>query len=119
MKYIKFWLMEYGEEAYIRFAIVDKPTNKAVETIEMFGMVGQYKTEVGILRIDIASAYEKAAFLDELLHMCIENFYTLFKVNSIATKAESHAVDRIRALKKLGFQAENFNGRSHYYLRPK
>ena len=119
LEYIKFWLKEYEQEAYIRFAIVDKSTNKAVGTIEMFGMVGKYKTDTGILRIDIASRYEKAVFLHELLLVCVENFYTLFEVNNIATKATNHAVDRISALKKLGFQAGDFNGRSHYYLRSK
>ncbi|MCL2019187.1 MAG: GNAT family N-acetyltransferase [Oscillospiraceae bacterium] len=116
LKCIKYWLMEYEQEAYIRFAIIDKSTNRAVGTIEMFGMVGKYKTEVGILRIDIASIYEKDVFLSELFRVCVENFYTLFEVEGIATKAVNNAVERVSALKKLGFQAEDYNGRSHYYL---
>ena len=119
LKYIKFWLMEYEQEAYIRFAIVDKSTNKAVGTIEMFGMVGQYKTDIGILRLDIASRYEKGIFLRELFRVCIENFYTLFEVNGIVTKAINQAIYRIDVLKELGFRAEDFHGRNHYYLRPK
>ena len=119
LKYIKLWLMEYEQEAYVRFAIVDKSTNKAVGTIEMFGMVGKYKTDTGVLRIDIASIYEKAVFLKELFLVCVEKFYVLFEVNGIATKAIDHAVERINALTELSFQAEDFNGRSHYYLRHK
>ena len=116
-EYIKFWLMEYSQEAYIRFAIVDKSINKAVGTIEMFGMIGRYKTEIGILRLDIASKYEEKAFLKELLDICVQNFYNLFEVDTIATKAINQASDRIDVLKSIGFQAKDFNGRSQYYLR--
>lgn len=116
---IKFWLSEYSQEAYIRFAVVDKLLNKAVGTIEMFGMIGQYKTDVGILRIDIASKYETKMILRELFSVCIENFYSLFEVSGIATKAVSHAASRIGVLNELGFQAGIHNGRGDYYIRSK
>ena len=115
LKCIKIWLVEYSQEAYVRFAIVDKSISKAVGTIEMFGMVGEYKVDTGILRIDIASKYENKLFLKELLSVCIENFYDLFMVKNIVTKAIKQAVSRIEALDELGFQASDFNGRKHYY----
>jgi len=113
LNYIKFWLMEYSQEAYVRFAIVDKVIDRAIGTIEMFGS----KDGTGILRIDLASAYEKQIFLNELLIISIENFYDLFDVSCIATKAVSIAEERIRSLKHTGFQLQDFNGKSNYYLR--
>jgi len=113
LSYIKFWLMEYSQEAYVRFAVVDKATNKAIGTVEMFGS----KDGTGILRIDLASKYEKQVFLDELLSVSIKNFYDLFNVNCIATKAISKAVKRTHALINAGFTPAEFNGRAHYYLR--
>ena len=116
---IDFWLTEYAGEAYIRFCIVDKSSGKAVGTIEMFGMVGAYKVDPGILRIDIASNYEHTPYLDELLNICSENFYDLFGVSNIVTKAIPQANNRINALTAAGFHPCDFNGRAHYYLRTK
>jgi 8-oxo-dGTP diphosphatase len=118
-KYIKFWLMEYSEEAYVRFSIIDKTTQKAVGTIEMFGMVGKYKVETGLLRIDIVSDYENSVCLKELFDVCVVNFYDLFGVSCIATKAIPQADKRIQALSKAGFTAGDYNSREHYFLRRK
>jgi len=115
--YIKFWLAEYSREAYVRFSIISKQSQKAVGTIEMFGMVGAYKTDPGILRIDIAPDFECQVYLAEILEMCVENFYDMFQVNTIATKAVPQATDRVEALYGAGFSATDYNGREHYYGR--
>ena len=114
---IKFWLLEYSQEAYIRFCITNKSTNKAIGTIEMFGMVGQYETDPGILRIDISSDYEKTPYLKELFLLCVDNFYSLFGVSTIVTKAIPIAVDRLDALQWVGFHAGDFHSRKNYYRR--
>ena len=108
---IEFWLTEYSQEKYIRFAVVEKSIDKAVGTIEMFG------GDVGVLRIDIVSAYEEVSYLDEIIEMCIKNFYDLFAVSAIATKAIPEAENRIESLLKAGFNRNDFKGREHYYLR--
>ena len=119
MKQIEFWLMEYASQAYIRFAVIDKLTNKAIGTIEMFGMVGAYKTEIGLLRIDLASPYENVVILREIIIMCIKNFYDIFEVATIATKAMPKAIERIKVLIEVGFCEEDFKGRRNYFLRKK
>jgi len=108
---IRFWLMEYAQGAYVRFSIVDKSIQKAVGTIEMFG------TELGVLRIDIASDYENKTNLKELLDVCLEHFYGLFQVHTMATKAAPLAAERIKALREADFHTGDFKGREHYYLR--
>jgi RimJ/RimL family protein N-acetyltransferase len=107
------WLQAYVQEEYIRFAIADKSSGKAVGTIEMFG------GDAGILRLDIASAYEEASFLEEIVDVCVKDFYDLFVVSSIATKAIPKAESRIKVLLEAGFHLAGFDDREHYYLRSK
>lgn len=106
------WLKAYEQEAFVRFSIVYKLKNKAVGTIEMFG------GDIGVLRIDIASPYEEAPYLREIIAVCIENFYDLFSVNLIATKAIQKAQNRIEVLLEAGFCLSNFKGKEDYYFRP-
>jgi RimJ/RimL family protein N-acetyltransferase len=113
---IKVWLDCYSREDFVRLAIVAKNTHRAVGTIEMFGMVGRYKTTRGILRLDIASKYEEAAYLNELISLCLNEFFDLFNVNQIVTKAIPEAVKRVDILKKLGFSAYDFPEREHYWM---
>jgi len=108
---IGFWLTAYKQEAFVRFAIIDKSIQKAVGTIEMFG------GDVGVLRVDIASPYENKVNFKELLDVCTGSFYELFDAKTMATKAIPSAVARIDVLLEAGFRAEEFKGREHYYLR--
>jgi hypothetical protein len=105
------WLRAYEQQEYIRFAIVDKTLHIAVGTIEMFG------GEIGILRIDIKSSYEEEPCLNEIVDTCIHNFYDLFSVKTIATKAVEKAQNRIKVLREAGFCPGDFDGRENYYLR--
>lgn len=116
---INYWLNEYSQQAYVRFSIVDKFTKQAIGTIEMFGKIGQYKVDRGILRIDVESGYENKAALYEIINMCTENFYLLFDVKEIATRAIPKAADRIEALTKNGFQYRDMNDRELNYIRSK
>ena len=118
-QYIGVWLNAYDQEEYIRFSIIDKLYGKAIGTIEMFGMVGKYKTDTGVLRIDLSSNYEKEFLLKEIVDVCIINFYMLFGVKTIATKAIDKASCRINVLTESGFSKKEFKGRNHYYIRIK
>lgn len=127
---IKMWLNSYVRKEFVRFSIIDKFSSHAVGTIEMFGMVGKYKTtrdawravqrsgttSRGILRLDIMSKYEEAAYLDELFILCLKDFFDLFAVNQIVTKAIPQAVKRVNILKKLGFVVYDFPEREYYWI---
>lgn len=109
------WLDAYNNQHFVRFAIVDKPSGQAVGTIEMFGRIGAYQTERGVLRLDIASAYETEPLLYELFAVCDQEFFTLFDVDAIVTKAIPEAKARIAVLKSLGFEAYDMADREHYW----
>lgn len=112
---VKMWLRCFLGGEFIRFAVVDKSSNRAIGTIEMFGMVGKYKTSHGILRLDIQSSYEKKPYLQEILQLCKNEFFTLFAVEQIITKAVPYAQKRIAVLEKLGFEACSFSERPDYW----
>lgn len=98
---IWFWLKDYENRVYVRFSIVCRATQKVIGTIEMFNK----NENLGILRLDIISGYEKYSYLYELLNSCIENFSILLNVNEIVIKAIPAASKRISVLKALGFTA--------------
>ena len=116
---INYWLTEYSQQAYVRFSIVDKSTKRAVGTIEIFGKIGRYKVDRGILRIDVESGYENKAALLEIINMCVENFYLLFDLKEIATRIIPEAADRIEALTENGFQYCDQNDLELNYIRPR
>ena len=113
------WIHAYEKEEFVRFSIVDKSVNKAIGTIEMFGMVGVYKSPFGILRLDICSEYEQASFLDELLTLCVNEFFSLFGVDQIIHKAVPSATDRVHVLQKLGFHPCELPERTHSWVLEK
>ncbi len=75
---------------------------------------------LGILRLDVCSAYEKQDCLVELLKMSVESFCKDFRVTEIASKAIPEATERITALQACGFvpTKRKVNGpHSDYYAR--
>lgn len=107
---IRFWLKEYEEQRYVRFAIILKSTDKAVGTLEIFG------GEDGVLRIDIACSFEK--HIEELIRLTVFNLIKDFNIKSLKIKA-SNTPDRIPLLEKYGFiPSETFRKGLGYYERP-
>lgn len=102
---IKYWLIEYHDyKGFVRFTIIDKKQGKAVGTIEMFRRrAADFYNDCGILRLDLRTDYEETAFICDVLALIREPFYDWFACSKIAAKAAVYAVDRIEALKKMGF----------------
>jgi len=109
---IRFWLNEYQERGFVRWSIVDRDSGKAAGTIEMFGDRDKW----GILRVDVAANYEERALLSELFGLAKRHFFTLFKVDTILTKAVPEAIERIAALQDSGYIPTEAAGREHYYI---
>ncbi len=107
---VAYWLDFYRQRCFIRFAIVDSAAGEAVGTIEGFG------GETGVLRVDISSAYEKAAYLGELLAFARENFREYFGNESLVTKAVPAAAERRKALEQSGWEyIDTFRAYRDYY----
>lgn len=103
-KAIEFWLYSYKEKYFVRWSIIEKSTNVAIGTIELFHRdANDYFTNTGLLRLDLASDYEKESIIEDILNLIISDTYELFQCNKIATKAIPTAIERIQALKNCGF----------------
>lgn len=105
-KLIEFWIDEYNIQYYVRFAIVDKNRKKAIGTIEMFAKNEIFENigTVGVLRLDLASNYEKSHYISEILSMIENNFYNDFEVDNIITKSVPEAKVRSMTLENNGFK---------------
>lgn len=110
---IAFWLQAYADRAFVRFAIVDKATGKALGTVEIFG--GTH----GVLRIDVMPAYENVDHLSELLKIA-DHFFADFSCENQVVKAIPEAEQRTQALLQNGYApypASKAWPRDHYYRK--
>ena len=110
---IKLWIDSYHNRNFIRFSIINKSTNNAVGTVEMFG------GEHGVLRIDIMPEYECESSLTEIFQIA-DHFFNDFQCAYIVSKAIPDATERVKALVKCGYvpypQSSTWS-REHYYMR--
>ncbi|UFH63652.1 GNAT family N-acetyltransferase [Clostridium cadaveris] len=105
---INFWITSYEGRWFVRWSIIDKAINKAIGTIELFHRnATDYFNNVGLLRLDLRSDYEKEAEIIEILDLIKKDTYELFNCDRIATKAIVGADERVKALIKLGFKPSN------------
>ena len=122
---IGYWHWEYGRKGFVRWAVVDKSSNDAIGTIELFNRkADDYFTDCGLLRLDLRSDYEKTESIINILSLIIDEIAEMFGCDKIATKAIKKADERIKALRKLGFSLSDekligHNGEkfSDYYVR--
>ena len=101
---LNFWQEAYKNGWFVRFAIVDRPTNQAIGTIEEFKRdENDFFTDCGLLRLDLRSDYEKSPIIRSILSLIAKPSFDLFGCSMLATKAVSGAVERAQALASLGF----------------
>jgi len=101
---INFWLSSYKTKWFVRWTIIDKTFSKAIGTIEMFHRTANDDfNDVGVLRLDVRSDYEKSDVIRELFSLIIPDLYELFDCAEIITKIPLYAIERIDAAHKYGF----------------
>ncbi|MDE6387909.1 MAG: GNAT family N-acetyltransferase [Lachnospiraceae bacterium] len=101
---VEFWQQAYAEKWFVRWAIIDKKSNHAIGTIELFNrQADDYFNDCGLLRLDLRSDYEQIEIIHEILSLIIPATYELFDCRMIATKVPPFATERISAVEKLGF----------------
>ncbi|MCM1568590.1 MAG: N-acetyltransferase [Roseburia sp.] len=101
---IAFWKREYHNRYYVRWAMIDKISNCAIGTIELFNRKAKdYFNNCGLLRLDLRSDYEKQDIIGDILGIIIPEAKDMFACEIIATKAVPIAKERIKALEHMGF----------------
>lgn len=101
---IRFWQEDGKRTGYIRYAVVDRVDERAVGTCELFPreQLGSLKN-VGLLRLDLMSAYETEEVLTELFALFHREFYGPLRY--LMTKAPAAATLRRDLLRNWGYAA--------------
>lgn len=107
---LNFWKMAYENKWFVRWAIVDKSTSKAIGTIELCYRVSEDAFNgTGILRVDVKSDYEKEDMLFNIISLITPPAFEMFECHEIITKAPIYAIERINAIQQFGFtKSEHF-----------
>ncbi len=101
---IDFWDFSYKNRYFVRWTVILNDTNEKIGTIEMFNRGSEDEFNCyGVLRIDLQSKYEKQKYIDDILEIANENFFKLFNVNHILTKAIPYALERTLSLEKKAY----------------
>jgi len=119
---INFWDFSYKNKYFVRWTIILNTTNEKIGTIEMFHREAEDEfNHHGILRLDLQSKYELEKYIDDILEITNQNFFELFAVEFILTKAIPEADERIKSLKKKAYSPLNKKMVSYddYFIREK
>ena len=108
---IRFWIWSYENRWFARLSIEDRAAEKMIGTIEICYRVSEDAFNgTGILRLDVRSDYEREEMLYGILSLAIPHMMELSGCDTLITKAPIYAVERVKALQRLGFE------KSIYYL---
>lgn len=103
-KAIDFWNVAYENGWFVRLSKVDKTVERVIGTAEICLRVSEDKfNNMGILRVDVRSDYEKEVVLYDIFSLITPEIEELLGCKGVVTKAPIYAVDRINAIKKVGF----------------
>lgn len=107
---LDFWQLSYENGWFVRLSIVDKKTLGVIGTIELCLRVSEDAfNNMGILRVDVRSDYEKEEVLFELVSLMTPHLPEMLGCNGVITKAPIYAVERIKAIRRAGFtKSEHF-----------
>jgi len=97
---LDFWEMSYENGWFARLSIVDKPAACVIGTVELCLRDSE---NLGILRIDVRSDYEREDALYEIASLITPQIPEYFGCDGVITKAPIYAVERIKALEKCGY----------------
>lgn len=103
---IAFWHYSYKIKEFVRWSIIEKSTDTAVGTIELFHRRSEdYFNNCGILRLDLRSDYEREEKIFEILSLIVKPAFASFDCQKMATKIPPFASGRKAAAGRLGFTA--------------
>lgn len=101
---VNFWISAYQKRWFVRFTIIDKAAAKAIGTVELFHRdADDAFNNTGVLRLDVKSSHEREDVIGSIISLITPPSFELFCCDRIITKAPIYAVERIKALQRLGF----------------
>ena len=101
---IGFWNMSYENGQFVRLSIVDKAESSVIGTVELCLRVSEDEfNNMGILRVDVRSDYEQEEALYNIFSLITPQMNEILGCKGVLTKAPIYAVERIKAIQKVGF----------------
>ena len=101
---IDFWNMSYRNGWFVRLSVVDKTASTVIGTVELCLRVsGDEFNNMGILRVDVRSDYEQENELYDIFSLITPEIEKMLGCKGVLTKAPIYAVERIKAIQKVGF----------------
>lgn len=101
---IDFWNMSYENGWFARLSIVDKTKAQVIGTVELCLRVSEDAfNNMGILRVDVRSDYEHEDILFDIFTLITPELEKILGCNGVITKAPIYAVERIKAIQRVGF----------------
>ena len=99
-----FWNMSYENGWFARLSIVDKAVSAVIGTVELCLRVSEDEfNNMGILRVDVRSDYEQENELYDIFSLITPELEKLLGCKGVLTKAPIYAVERMKAIQKVGF----------------
>lgn len=99
-----FWDLSYENGWFARLSIVDKERSSVIGTIELCLRVSEDEfNNMGILRVDVRSDYEKEEVLYEIVTLITPHLSEMLGCDGIITKVPIYAVERVKAVRRAGF----------------
>lgn len=101
---LAFWKMSYENGWFARLSIIDKTSSEVIGTVELCLRVSEdVYHNMGILRIDVRSDYEKDDALYDITALIAPRLPELLNCDGVITKVPIYAVERTKAMQKAGF----------------
>ena len=101
---LDFWKLSYENRWFARLSIIDKSTTSVIGTIELCLRASEDEfNNMGILRVDVRSDYEKENMLYSVFALIIPHIPEMLGCDGILTKVPIYAVERMKAIQKAGF----------------
>ena len=101
---ISFWKMAYDNGWFVRLSIIDKAISSVIGTVELCLRVSEDEfNNMGILRLDVRSDYEREDSLYDIFSLITPKLEEILGCKGVLTKAPIYAVERVKAIKKVGF----------------
>ncbi len=99
-----FWRSSYEKGWFVRFSVVDKAKSEVIGTVELCLRSSDDEfNQMGILRVDVRSDYEEERMLYSIFSLICPKVESLLGSKGVLTKAPIYAVERIKAIEKVGF----------------
>lgn len=114
---LAFWKSSYQNGWFARLSIIDKASSTVIGTVELCLRVSEdVYHNMGILRIDVRSDYEKEDALYDITTLITPHLPEMLNCDGIITKVPIYAVERAKAMQRAGYtkSAQYLIGKTGY-----